>query len=103
MSSSGGITDEDDMPISSFHETANRLRQIGDSLTDSADQEVVKRYAAELETLARCEVRAPKPIPLKGVEDELGLAVFAGILKSAFPLDASPVFDDLLIALVESD
>src|SRR4051812_48145962 len=91
------------MPISSFHVTANRLRLIGDSLTDDADQEIVKRYADDLETLAKREVLAPKPIPLKGVHDELGLAVFTGIFKSAFPLDVSPVFDDLLIALGEAD
>jgi hypothetical protein len=102
MTRSGGITHEVEMPRSSFHITANRLRLIGDTLS-GADQEVVRKYADELETLAKCEVLPPKPIPLRGIEDQVGLAVFADILKSAFPLDPTPGFDDLLTALAGAE
>lgn len=83
----------------SFSVQADRLRQIGDSLTDCADQQVVWKYAAELESLGKCEVVAPNPIRISGIKDEVGLAICAGIFKKAFPLEARSAFDDLLIVL----
>jgi hypothetical protein len=74
---------------------------IGNTLTNGADREIVETYADQLETLGKSEVLQPKPAPLRGVHDELGVAIFANVFKKAFPLEAEPTFDALLIALVE--
>lgn len=89
------------MPRSSFHETAERLRLIGNTLTIDADREVVETYVEQLETLAKYEVLPPEPVLPKGVQDEVGVVIFAEVLKKAFPLDADPAFDLLLIAFRE--
>jgi hypothetical protein len=90
------------MRRSSFHDTAERLRLIGNTLTIGADRSVVETYADELEALSRYEVREPEPGPPKGVQDELQVAIIAEVLKKAFPLDADPAFDSLLVALAKS-
>jgi hypothetical protein len=89
------------MRRSSFHDTAERLRLIGNTLTIDADREVVETYAEQLETLAKCEVLPPEPVSPKGVHDEIGVAILAEVLKKAFPLDADHAFDRLLISLPE--
>ena len=90
------------MRRSSFHDTAERLRLIGNTLTVGEDRDVVETYADELDALADIEVLPPEPLPLNGVHDEVGLAIFADVLKRAFPLDADTEFDDLLVALEET-
>ena len=91
------------MRRSSFHDTAEMLRTIGNTLTFDADREVVEAYAEELETLGRCEVLPPAPTPARGVHDEVGVAIFANVFKKAFPLDADGTFDSLLVALVATE
>jgi hypothetical protein len=91
------------MRRSSFHDTAERLRLIGNTLTLGEDREVVETYADQLETLGRCEVLPPEPIHAKGVHDEVGVAIFANVLKMVFPIDTDCAFEGLLDAIDETE
>lgn len=90
------------MPRTNLRITADRLRRVGDTLS-RADQEIIRKYADELEALARCEVVAPTPIAVRGSRDEIGAAVLASALKRVFPVDRSTPFDGLLCALLEKE
>jgi hypothetical protein len=97
MRATGSKEHEVDMPRINCYVTADRLRLIGGTLSNSADQEVVKAYAKELETLTRREVLPPTPIRMNCNTDEVGLGIFAEILKKAFPVNACTAFDDFFI------